>query len=295
MSDKIKAPKYCLFDFAAWGSSQDVLAMNWAQRGVYFELLRIAWGSGRCSLPREPKKIAAMLRMTEAEWLESFAEAIMPAWDTDPDDATRIIQPRLFSTWKEGVAASERLAKQGKAGANSRYSNGADVDKPGYSPAKARLKPGHSPAMANNITQHNKNPNPPPPPCSAAVGEAAKKNDEPDENGLTPGADPKQTECVADERFAEFWIEYPNKVAKPTALKSYRKAIEGGTEHDEIMQGLRRWKGCSQWIKDGGQFIPHPTTWLNQQRWADDVQPNKPTSGPTRSNEPRRDARDEEY
>jgi hypothetical protein len=24
------------------------------------------------------------------------------------------------------------------------------------------------------------------------------------------------------------------------------------------------------WLKDGGQFVPHPSTWLNQGRWQDE-------------------------
>ena len=27
-----------------------------------------------------------------------------------------------------------------------------------------------------------------------------------------------------------------------------------------------------QWIKDGGNFIPHAATWLNQQRWEDELE-----------------------
>jgi hypothetical protein len=26
-----------------------------------------------------------------------------------------------------------------------------------------------------------------------------------------------------------------------------------------------------QWQKDSGQFIPNPTTWLNQRRWEDEL------------------------
>jgi hypothetical protein len=26
----------------------------------------------------------------------------------------------------------------------------------------------------------------------------------------------------------------------------------------------------AEWTKDGGQFIPHPATWLNQKRWEDE-------------------------
>jgi len=39
-----------------------------------------------------------------------------------------------------------------------------------------------------------------------------------------------------------------------------------------ILIGLNEYKKCSQWLKDDGQFIPHPTTWLNQERWNDTVE-----------------------
>ena len=35
------------------------------------------------------------------------------------------------------------------------------------------------------------------------------------------------------------------------------------------MNGGRR--EVAQLQKDGGQFVPHPTTWLNQRRWEDEV------------------------
>ena len=28
-----------------------------------------------------------------------------------------------------------------------------------------------------------------------------------------------------------------------------------------------------QWARDGGRYIPHPTTWLNGERWNDDAGP----------------------
>ncbi|WP_417502976.1 hypothetical protein [Mitsuokella jalaludinii] len=49
-----------------------------------------------------------------------------------------------------------------------------------------------------------------------------------------------------------------------------------------MMQALGRQKVSADWQKDGGQYIPLPTTWLNGERWEDveqvEVQP--PASGP---------------
>lgn len=44
-----------------------------------------------------------------------------------------------------------------------------------------------------------------------------------------------------------------------------------------MMQALGRQKALADWQKDGGQYIPLPTTWLNGERWEDveqvEVQP----------------------
>jgi hypothetical protein len=37
------------------------------------------------------------------------------------------------------------------------------------------------------------------------------------------------------------------------------------------MQAMEKHKGSEQWSKDGGIFIPYPATWLNQERWNDEV------------------------
>jgi len=41
---------------------------------------------------------------------------------------------------------------------------------------------------------------------------------------------------------------------------------------ETIMSALRKQKNTEQWLKDNGKFIPHPTTWLNQARWEDEVE-----------------------
>ena len=67
--------------------------------------------------------------------------------------------------------------------------------------------------------------------------------------------------------FETFWQAYPRKVAKRMALKSW---LRESPDIQEVMKALE-WQ-CKQesWVKDGGKFIPHPTTYLNQGRWEDE-------------------------
>jgi len=73
--------------------------------------------------------------------------------------------------------------------------------------------------------------------------------------------------------FDEFWKEYPNKKAKPLALRAWMKLKldMSGETYLEIMKSLEAHKKSFQWAKDAGQFIPHPSTWLNQRRWEDEL------------------------
>ena len=38
-----------------------------------------------------------------------------------------------------------------------------------------------------------------------------------------------------------------------------------------LLTAIEKQKESAQWSKDNGQFIPHPTTWLNGKRWEDEV------------------------
>lgn len=76
----------------------------------------------------------------------------------------------------------------------------------------------------------------------------------------------------ADDGFANFWERYPKKVAKPQAQKAWKKINPVGPTLADLMAALEQQKASSDWLKDGGQFIPHPATWLNGRRWEDKVQ-----------------------
>ena len=70
-----------------------------------------------------------------------------------------------------------------------------------------------------------------------------------------------------DKKFDEFWSVYPKKVGKHAALKAWKKKKP---DLQKCLDTLRRQKESNEWKKDGGQFIPNPSTWLNQGRWTDE-------------------------
>lgn len=70
--------------------------------------------------------------------------------------------------------------------------------------------------------------------------------------------------------FEKFWAAYPRKVSKPAARNAYGRAAKR-TDVALIADGLELWIGV--WKRDGteDQFIPHASTWLNGERWNDQV------------------------
>ena len=74
--------------------------------------------------------------------------------------------------------------------------------------------------------------------------------------------------------FALFWQEYPRKAAKAAALKAWQKLNPSPELVERILAHVRDHKRSPDWLKDGGQFVPHPATFLNGRRWEDDIPPD---------------------
>ncbi|WP_440090123.1 YdaU family protein [Pseudomonas fragariae (ex Marin et al. 2024)] len=83
----------------------------------------------------------------------------------------------------------------------------------------------------------------------------------------------KSSSPSADDLFPKFWKLYPNKKGKAAAEKAWKKLKVTDDLFTLIAQGLAKQCASLAWTKDGGQFIPHPATWLNGKRWEDEVQP----------------------
>ena len=76
--------------------------------------------------------------------------------------------------------------------------------------------------------------------------------------------------------FAEWWALYPRKVGKIAARKKYAMVLRDELATvDELEAGLARYVrywGAMAHQRPGWDYIPHPSTWLHQGRWEDEVQ-----------------------
>ena len=86
-------------------------------------------------------------------------------------------------------------------------------------------------------------------------------------------------EPVSDERFDLFWKAYPRHVAKQNAVRAFSKLNPNDDLFQTILKDIEARKKTNAWSKEGGQFIPHPATYLNGRRWEDEMpKPSPPVN-----------------
>lgn len=89
-----------------------------------------------------------------------------------------------------------------------------------------------------------------------------------------PKKDNKDKKAKYSKEFLSFWDAYPRKVGKRAANKAWQRAIKLVSNDCAINEAVEAQKKSAAWLKDNGQYIPYPATWLNQGRWEDETEPD---------------------
>jgi hypothetical protein len=74
---------------------------------------------------------------------------------------------------------------------------------------------------------------------------------------------------VVVEQFKQFWDKYPRKTAKAPAQKVFARALTK-IDFEDMMKKLDVFIDVHKDTKK--QFLPHASTWLNQERWNDEYE-----------------------
>lgn len=100
-----------------------------------------------------------------------------------------------------------------------------------------------------------------------------------------------QAHQTIDERFDKFWKAYPKRKDKKRAYKAFMKIKPDDKLLEKMLSCIEREKQSLDWLKDNGQYIPYPSSWLNGERWNDEditdtvtIIDNKPKAVPTVKN-----------
>lgn len=221
-----------------WLSSPNIMLMTPAEEGAYIRLLSIEWNSLDCSLPDDDAILSQLSRLGEG-WFGVSSEKIRKCFAKRDG---KLFNERLM---KERKKQSEWLKKSSEAGKKSWQVR----KKTGQMTGKGWAKVGSE--MVQTKTE-------PKPNSSSSISSSSSKKE------TTPYNPPK-----GDNGFEMFWKEYPKRIGKKAALNAWGKNSKPPIE--QIIEALKKQKSSLDWIKEGGKYIPHPTTWLNQGRWDDEI------------------------
>lgn len=129
---------------------------------------------------------------------------------------------------------------------------------------RAREHRKRSPSVrANNgrtsgeIRESSDNPVPDPVPLTTSTSKAS-----------TPAAD-----AAIEMQFEAWWKLYPRKIGKGQARKAFKTALSK-TDADTLNAGVKSY--VESVAGKDQQYIAHPATWLNGERWDDEPTPEAP-------------------
>ena len=89
---------------------------------------------------------------------------------------------------------------------------------------------------------------------------------------------PKAVVVKLPDRFEDWWTAYPpgRKVKKKQTRDIWKRKRLDKIADQLIADVIHRASNDAQWLR-GSRFVPHPTTYLNGERWNDETEAPEPT------------------
>ncbi len=224
----------------------DTSHLTTLEHGAYLLLIFTYWQRGDSFRANDErtlnKRLATVARLSNEEW-ECVRETLSEFFTCSP---TEWRHERIETDLQAVLSKSETNSRAGKASAERR---------------KARNKNDNSTNDERTFDERST--------------DEQRNANHTDTDTDTDTEKKKKTSSSkkAPAGFEQFWLAYPNKSAKANAEKAFSKIGPDQDLLDRIMSGLTAAKRSRDWVKDGGQYIPHAATWLNGERWLDEYTP----------------------
>lgn len=236
------AQKPPAFQFYAkdWRSSPTVQSMNHEQRGIYIDILALAWDSETPGIiTMSERQICHELRIFSASFRRLLAK--FPATLRKVDG--KFVQPKLAEQWTKYCALSEkRKQAASKCSANAQQAEGSAF------------------AVASAVALKTEN-----------LGEASLSR--------APASSKSGETGRESEGFLAFWEIYP-KEHRGVRREAFSEwvAVRGiNGNFGDVIAGVERWSVSERWQEEGGRFIPSARRFLAARQW--ESKPPVGTSG----------------
>lgn len=218
----------------------DTMHLTTEQHGAYLLLLMAYWKNGG-PLPAQDQILSSICRMSIDAW--SMHKHMLAAFFDTESDPSIWISVRADSEMEKAGKNKEKRTLKAQNAAAARWGKDAPSNAPSNATSNAQAMLGRCPSPSPSPTDKRKDQKT----CS--------------------------THSVERVDFDAFWKIYPRKVGKQAALKAWNKLKPDLILFTEIESAIERAKRSPAWLKDSGQFIPHPSAWLNGKRWEDEPDP----------------------
>lgn len=228
---------------------RDTASLSDADTLAYLRLIWMYYDTEQ-PLPNEPAKLAFKIGSTEEKVsiiLQTYFHLVNNSWRHTRCDE------ELSKVYKSSEKARDKANKRWEKARAMQQHHQEHID---ANIAFAELVESQSNAEA--MLQHtNSN-------AAEPKNDATHKPNNPNKNNTSADAD--------FEQFWKVWPASPRKMAKQKCLQVWKRK-KLGKYVDQIVANIKALKTSKQWV-DG--FEPAPLTYLNQDRWADEVIVEKP-------------------
>ena len=94
-----------------------------------------------------------------------------------------------------------------------------------------------------------------------------KRSETPEETPPETETETEKKECSSNDIFEKWWKEVPKKVGKGGARRAFNTALKK-TSFENLLTKIQEYSAACADKKS--EFIAHPDTWLNKERWLDE-------------------------
>lgn len=271
---------------------RDTSHLSTLEHGAYFLLIMDAWTRGGL-LPRDSDGLRIITVLGRREW-KKIEQKVMGFFVLTPDGYRH---KRIDAELDNAVAYMDQKRDAGRASSEKRNQDGEHKTTIGGNTKK--IQGGFNGEDGQNITDHekidqpidfienvlngrcipvgtetgrtlqrdaNETPNAPPPHLQEQEHLQIPNRDY-KESPPTPKPKTASTtggRSVSEDDFETFWKAYPRRVGKGSARRALARAVRLASV-GEIVLAIQHTR-----FDHREKFIPHPATWLNDQRWLDE-------------------------